>query len=324
MTRTRSWILTLNNPTDEEIASLATACGGGGVLRATVAHEVGEGGTPHLQGFIQLAHGKTVSAFKRWAGSNRYHLETARDLRRSWDYCRKGEQPKTEWEEQNVDGPTYGLNHVDVLTTGDRPPESPEDSWGQAVAMIEDGSPVLEVVRRFPGFARSISALLRLEAEVATQKTREWRHLTTTYVWGATGVGKTRAVMEGHGYDNVYRVTNWKHPWDGYRGQPVIIFDEFRSQPTMSQMLNWLDGYPIDLPARYQDRPAEFTEVYIISNWPLHDQYTGKQETSPETWRAFMRRIHGCFRVDEEGSYHAQPFAELGKPSQPQKSDEEE
>jgi hypothetical protein len=261
---------------------------------------------------------------KSWLGSKRWNLQVARSLQDAWDYCRKGEQSHEEWAEQGTEGPSYGLNHVDVVTIGERPPEAPEDSWGQAVSMIEAGTSVLEVIRRFPGFARSISALLRLEAEVATQQSRQWRHLEVTYVWGAAGTGKTRAVMEGEGYDEVYRVTNWRNPWDGYRGQDVVLFDEFRSQPTMSEMLNWLDGYPIDLPCRYQDRPAEFTRVFIVSNWPLHDQYTGKQETSPETWNAFMRRIHAVFRVDESGSWEPQKFDKLGTPTHPQQDDEEE
>lgn len=315
-------MITLNNPTEDETEALRRALDAGSALRATIGLEVGAEGTPHLQGFVQLRNAKTMSALKTWLGSSRYHLDVARSLQDAWDYCRKGEQPKEEWTKQKTEGASYGLNHEDVATVGERPPEAPEDSWGQAVAMIEAGQSVLEVIRRFPGFARSISALLRLEAEVATAKQREWRHLTVTYVWGAAGTGKTRAVMEGHGYDEVYRVTNWKHPWDGYRGQPVVLFDEFRSQPTMSQMLNWLDGYPLDLPCRYQDRPAEFTEVYIVSNWPLHDQYPGKQEASPETWKAFMRRIHGCFRVSGEGDWENQPFPDLGKPSHAAEDDE--
>lgn len=321
--RTRSWIITLNNPTEDETRLVTAALTGRGVARASVGHEVGESGTPHLQGLVQLQNGRTLTAMKRWLGSKRWNLQVARSLQDAWDYCRKGEQSHEEWAEHGVEGPSYGLNHVDVVTVGERPPEAPEDSWGQAVAMIEAGTSVLEVIRRFPGFARSISALLRLEAEVATQQSRQWRHLEVTYVWGAAGTGKTRAVMEGHGYDEVYRVTNWRNPWDGYRGQDVVLFDEFRSQPTMSEMLNWLDGYPIDLPCRYQDRPAEFTKVFIVSNWPLHDQYTGKQEASPETWNAFMRRIHQCFRVDGEGSWEAQHFDKLGTPTHAQTDEEE-
>ena len=39
-----------------------------------------------------------------------------------------------------------------------------------------------------------------------------WRDLTVTYIFGTTGVGKTRSVMDKFGYRNCYRVTDYKHP----------------------------------------------------------------------------------------------------------------
>ena len=57
-------------------------------------------------------------------------------------------------------------------------------------------------------------------------------------------------------------------------------------------MLNYLDVYPLHLPAQYSDRMACYTTVYITSNLPLEEQYRSAQEYKPETWRAFLRRIH--------------------------------
>jgi len=56
-------------------------------------------------------------------------------------------------------------------------------------------------------------------------------------------------------------------------------------------MLNYLDIYPLMLPARYNDRVACYTTVYITSNVPLDQQYPEIQESKMETWRAFLRRI---------------------------------
>ena len=56
-----------------------------------------------------------------------------------------------------------------------------------------------------------------------------WRDLEVTYIFGKTGGGKTRSVMDKYGYANCYRVTDYKHPFDTYDGQDVIIFEEFRS-----------------------------------------------------------------------------------------------
>ena len=83
-------MITLNNPTDEEQRSLTDALTGRGVTRASVGHEVGESGTPHLQGFVQLKNGRTLTAMKQWLGSKRWNLQVARSLQDAWDYCRKG------------------------------------------------------------------------------------------------------------------------------------------------------------------------------------------------------------------------------------------
>lgn len=74
-------------------------------------------------------------------------------------------------------------------------------------------------------------------------------------------------------------------------------------------MLEWLDGYPVALPARYTDKAARFTRVYIVSNWHLHEQYRNLQDGDRETWSAFLRRIHDVHVMDSEGVLH-----ELEKP----------
>lgn len=100
--------------------------------------------------------------------------------------------------------------------------------------------------------------------------------------------------MEKYGYENVYRITNYtgNAVWDGYRGQDAIIFEEYRSQIVLSEILTWLEGYPnCSLRARYSDKVACYTKVIIISNIPLEEQYPNVQTESQETWRAFLRRI---------------------------------
>ena len=98
--------------------------------------------------------------------------------------------------------------------------------------------------------------------------------------------------MEKYGYDKVFRVTDYEHPFDGYKGQEVIVFEEFRSSIRIGEMLNYVDGYPVELRCRYANKVACFTKVYIISNIALTEQYTDIQKYQPETWNAFLRRIN--------------------------------
>lgn len=106
--------------------------------------------------------------------------------------------------------------------------------------------------------------------------------------------------MDKHGYKNVFRVTNYAHPFDGYRGERVLLFDEFRSSLPLADMLKYLDGYPLMLPCRYADKVACFTEVYIISNIPLEQQYPNVQVEEPASYAAFLRRINEKYEMLSE------------------------
>ena len=64
----------------------------------------------------------------------------------------------------------------------------------------------------------------------------------------------------------------------------------------------YLDIYPLHLPARYNDRVACYTKVYLTSNLPLEKQYRAEQWDRPETWRAFLRRIHNVIEYLPDGS----------------------
>lgn len=67
-------------------------------------------------------------------------------------------------------------------------------------------------------------------------------------------------------------------------------------------MLNYLDIYPLQLPARYHDRVVCYTTIYITSNIPLEKQYVDIQRYQPETWRAFLRRIHNVIEFMSDGT----------------------
>ena len=138
---------------------------------------------------------------------------------------------------------------------------------------------------------------------------KKFSAIALSYIWGPTGTGKTRGVMERYGYDKVCRITDYDHPFEKYAGEDVIVFDEFRSQLRISDMLNYLDGYPIMLPCRYANRQACYTKVYLISNVSLDEQYRNIQYDEPYTWAAFCRRIHKTIEFTAEGC-NAEPAFE--------------
>ncbi|MCL1901893.1 MAG: RNA helicase domain-containing protein [Firmicutes bacterium] len=106
--------------------------------------------------------------------------------------------------------------------------------------------------------------------------------------------------MEKYGYENVFRITNYERGmFDAYKGQDVIIFEEFRSSLKVEEMLNLLDGYPLQLPCRFQDKVACYTKAYLITNIQFNEQYKNIQLEQPKTWEAFKRRVHKIIDFDK-------------------------
>jgi len=135
----------------------------------------------------------------------------------------------------------------------------------------------------------------------------KFRHMEVCYISGNSRSGKTTLITDHFGYENIYRITDSKNPWDGYYGQPIIIFEEFRQTFPLELMLSWLEGHPVSLPARYFNRPAGFTKVFIISNWPWSMQYEEDRSSKPEDYQALLNRIHHVLRLVRTGD-HTQVF----------------
>lgn len=88
-TRARSWVFTINNWTpdhDSKLRMFAPDC-----KYLVFGREVGEKGTPHLQGYLQLKSAKTGTALARAIGFTDWHSEIAKGSPQSnRDYCTKG------------------------------------------------------------------------------------------------------------------------------------------------------------------------------------------------------------------------------------------
>ena len=245
-----------------------------------------EGSTYHTHLYVAFENAKEFSMMqRRFYGM---HIEAAKGTHReNRDYIRK-EGKWRDSEKSETNKPETFEESGELPEESDRRVKQTE----KIMSMLYDGATDAEILQECPGAMMYLPRIEQarqtlLEAEQRTK----FRELTVTYIWGESGIGKTRSVMEKHGYENIYRVTNYAHPFDGYKGQKVILFDEFRSSLPLTEMLCYLDGYPVPLPCRYADRMACYTEVYIISNIPLEKQYPNVQLEEPASFAAFKRRI---------------------------------
>lgn len=158
--------------------------------------------------------------------------------------------------------------------------------------LIKQGFTNYEILEQYPEYMFDVTHIDRCRLILRQEEYKNtWRDLEVTYIFGKTGAGKTRYVMEKHGYANVFRVTDYKHPFDTYNGESVILYDEFNSSLNIQSILMLTEGYPLKLPARYTDKIACFTNVYFCTNIRLEQQYPTVYQDTPTVYDAFVRRI---------------------------------
>ncbi|HAS79036.1 MAG TPA: replication protein [Ruminococcus sp.] len=291
-TRSRRYQLTLNNPvekgfTHDEIKKLIKefkSC-----VYWCMCDEQGlEEKTPHTHMYIVFSSAVRFSRIQS-VFNKQVHIEIANgNSQQNRDYIRKeGKWEKDKKKETNFLETFEEWGEMPVERQGKR------NDLADLYDMIKSGMSNYEIITAETQYLFDVEKIEKARKVIKEEEYKnKWRDIDVHYIYGNTGTGKTRYVMDKYGYENVCKVTNYRHhPFDDYSGQPVILFDEYRSSFELKDMLNYLDGYPLNLPARYCNRVACYTTVYIVSNIPLQDQHKRIQMEESRSWLAFIRRI---------------------------------
>lgn len=242
--KSRSYCFTLNNPTDDERQTTRDCLRGVGIRYAVCGSEVGESGTPHLQGYVYFVNPRSLSGVKRLPCFARAHLEIARGTPvEASEYCKK-------------DG--------DFWEEGELPSAGRRSDLEEIKEEIKDGKSDLYIAdnhfSQWVVYRRSFAAYRRLLRSTP----RSWKTWTNVLV-GSTGLGKTRFVYQQHRDDEVY-VWGGDRWFDGYSGQRIALLDDFRGELTIGFMLRLLDRYPLQVPIKGGFVNWNPRRVYITSN----------------------------------------------------------
>lgn len=312
--QSRKWNLTINDPvskgwtheklntTLQSIATMTYYC---------MADEIGSEETFHTHIYLVTKNPKPFTTIKNFFPEA--HIEAPDGTsQQNRDYIFKEgvkfnkNSDTGEYDYTDSQGKKHTGTHYD--TSNEEWGEIPNERQGartdlaELYEMIKDGMSNVEIMEENPKYMMHLDKIDRARQTYKESLFMDtWRNIETTYIWGVTGCGKSRYVKEKYGYSNVYTVTDYKHPFDSYKGQDVILFEEFRNSLPITDMLKYLDGYPVELPARYFNRVACFTKVYFCTNIDLRLQYRYIQADEPETWQAFLRRI-GSVCVMSDGT----------------------
>lgn len=177
----------------------------------------------------------------------------------------------------------------------------PEERQGQRndltalYDMIKEGKSNYEILEDNPNYMMQLEKVEQCREILRYEQFKNIvREMHVEYWFGDPGSGKTSGVYKLYGgYDKVYRITDNRNPWDGYKGQDVILFDDFRACDfDINILLKWLDIYPLELPCRYNNKQACFTHIYFTSNISFDQLYRTVQTEDASTWNAFCRRFN--------------------------------
>lgn len=300
MPQSRKWQITFNNPAEhgfshdaiiERIENLAS------VVYWCLCDEIGSEGTYHTHLYICFQNPKMHTVIgNAFPGAHRENVKGTSQQNRDYvlkDGDKYNKQADGSYDYVDSSGKRHtGTNFGDTfMEWGEMPREQQGKSKDveKILALLRDGANNMEIVEQVPSAMLNMDKVERTRSMFRDAEFADcWRDLEVTYIFGKTGSGKTRSVMDKYGYSSCYRVTDYKHPFDTYDGQDVLIFEEFRSSLKHGDMLNYLDGYPLLLPCRYFNRQACFTKVFIITNIPPDEQYRNVDKESRD---AFYRRI---------------------------------
>ena len=261
-----------------------------------MSDEIGIEGTYHTHFYCVFSSRVRFSTIKKHFPEA--HIEAAHgSVQSNIDYIRKsGKWADTEKSETCVEG-TFEEWGTIPIQKGKR------QDMEELYELVKAGYSNAEILAINNDYILNIDKIDKVRTTLLVEKYKNTRRLNlkVTYISGATGMGKTRSVLDIFGDSNVYRVTEYKNPFDQYECQFVMVFEEFRSSLKISDMLNYCDIYPVTLGARYSNRIGCYEHVYITSNISLEEQYPEVQQDSPETWKAFLRRIHEVQIYQEDG-----------------------
>jgi len=274
MARARSVCFTLNNYTDDEIQQVHDVFedvenrAQFGIRFAGYGTEVGEEGTPHLQGFMYFRNPKSFTVIHNFPGLSRAHFEAIKGT-----------------VDQNITYCSKGGNYEEF---GDKPVQGKRTDIDAVVETIKAGAKVRRVAddhgAEFIKFHKGIERLIALQTQPRDFKTE------VIWYYGPTGTGKSKLAFEialaAESYYVKDPLNKW---WDGYEQQDVVIVDDYRRDfSTFAGLLRLFDRYPMTIEAK--GSTTQFNSKKIIITTPKSPSDTWEGRTEEELGQ-LLRRI---------------------------------
>jgi len=293
------WMMTFNNYTGLDHMAVCqfarSHC-----KYAVVAKEVGEvEKTPHLQCFFACKTPQRMSALRGLFKKAHWQACVAGGLRCA-EYCKKGEQPKEEWNEMKSLGPNFGKNaSFEEFGT------LPEFLKTRGKRARETANYDLAIEMALSNNINAIDSYTKLRfyrtfKEMAKDNPRQLENLPEgsvigVFIHGVPGAGKSHRAREMCGTTKFYNKPNNNEWFDGYKDEKIVLIDDF-SDPKLVVMLKTLcDRYPLFSNVKGNMVWMRPEQVIVTSNYSLEQlwppNYDSNGQAQNVDYLAMKRRF---------------------------------
>nr|QOR29567.1 replication associated protein [Bat associated circovirus] len=266
----RNFCFTLNNYSEGDIASLPSLK----YSYICYGKEIGESGTPHLQGYIEFDNPKRLTTLKKI--NNKIHWETRKGTQmQAIQYCQK-------------DG--------SFIEDGKKKHQGQRNDLIKLKQRLQEGITMKEVTNEFNGVQAYRMAEIWFRYN---EPKRNWKP-KVTWIYGESGSGKTK-LAETLLSENYYAKPQNKW-WDGYDGDTDVLIDDFRStQMELATLCRVLDRYRCLVEVKGGHRQLLAKNIVITSI--IHPSVAYKFfETDEEPIKQLLRRIDNIIMLQLQES----------------------
>lgn len=243
----------------------------------------------HWQGFIAVKKGMRYGELQDLIQQKAHFFYCRGTPLQNLLYCTK--------RETRLEEPKYFGNFQQVLDGKTKKKQINMSTY--AAMLIRQGLSDFELAALLPSFCLQNRKKMAEYRDACTGDQCRRRAVYVEVWHGQPGTGKTSQVFARWNDDDVYiKTTSDKNAapwWDGYTGQPVVVFDEFTGANISATTMNDIcGGAKMRVMVKGGSTPAKWTHVVIISNYPPAKWWTPEVFSSPipdGVRQAFMDRI---------------------------------
>ena len=294
----RNFIFTLNNPTED--LSFEDSLWNNNLKFLVAVKEVGESGTPHLQGYLELIQPRRFTWVKERLPQA--HLEKRRGSRKqAIAYCLKTLVPYLQVQESSQLSSEEEFNEsllVNSMTTYlfpsdaclyklvqdnclDKKKETQRQKTLKEVRnKINEGATDLTIANEyFDVWVSNYRAFERYRTLITPPRNHP---VEVIVIQGPTATGKSKYCLDN--YPNAY----WKQRsqwWDGYSGHDTVVIDEFYGWLPFDLLLRVCDRYPLLVESKGGQIQFVAKTIIITSNSVPNSWYRNVY------FNSFMRRV---------------------------------